>query len=85
LRDFDPNSLPWGPPMDPTEELAPQSSRPNSAYALPCNLSLVACFPILMFHKVVWQRKQGVMGFLLDTLLQIYYQILCQWKNFENC
>jgi len=27
---------------------------------LPCNLSLIACFLTLMFHKVVWQHMQSV-------------------------
>ena len=30
---------------------------------LPCNLSLFACFLTIMFHKVVWQHMQGVVGF----------------------
>jgi len=33
--------------------------------ALPCNVSLIACFQTLMFHKVVWQHAQGVVGFLV--------------------
>jgi len=40
--------------------------------ALPCNLSLTACFLTLMFHKVLWQRMQGMVGFLITSLLQIY-------------
>ena len=39
---------------------------------LPCNLSLIACFPTLMFHKVVWQHMQDVVGFLVIHSLQIY-------------
>ena len=39
---------------------------------LPCNLSLTACFLTLMFHKVLWQRMQGMVGFLITSLLQIY-------------
>ena len=39
---------------------------------LPCNLLLIACVLTLLFHKVVWQHMQGVMGFLVTTLLQIY-------------
>ena len=27
---------------------------------LPCNLSSIASFLTLMFHKVVWQHMQGV-------------------------
>jgi len=36
-----------------------------------------------MFHKVVWQRTLGVVGFLIPVLLQIYWRI-SQRKNFEN-
>jgi len=32
-----------------------------------------------MFHKVLWQRMQGMVGFLITSLLQIY-----QVKNFVN-
>ena len=39
---------------------------------LPCNLSLIACFLALMFHKVVWQHIQGVMKPIITALLQIY-------------
>jgi len=39
---------------------------------LPYNLSLIACFLIPMFHKVVWQHTKGVVEFLTTTLLQIY-------------
>ena len=39
---------------------------------LPCNLSLMACILTIKFHKVVWQHIQGVMGFLITTLLQMY-------------
>jgi len=28
-----------------------------------------------MFHKVVWQHMQGVVGFLIKVFLQIYYRI----------
>jgi len=42
---------------------------------LPCNLPLIACFSTLMCHKVVWQHTQGVVGFLVMTLLQIYLKI----------
>jgi len=38
---------------------------------LPNILSLIACFLTLMFHKVVWQHMQGVVGLLITTLLQI--------------
>ena len=44
-----------------------------------------------MFHKVVWQHMQGVVGCLIRTLLQIYQRIL-QWKKlwksvkiWQNC
>jgi len=30
---------------------------------LPCNLSLIVCFLTLIFHKVVWQHMQGLVGF----------------------
>jgi len=35
---------------------------------LPCNLSLIACFMTLMFHKVVWQHMQRVVGLLLTRV-----------------
>ena len=37
----------------------------------------------LMFHKVVWQHMQGVVGVLLTTLLQIYKKIFREkfWKS----
>ena len=28
-----------------------------------------------MFHKVVWQHMQGVLGFVITDLLQIYLGI----------
>jgi len=36
-----------------------------------------------MFHKVVWRHRQGVVWFLITTLLQIYQGIL-QWTKLEN-
>ena len=36
-----------------------------------------------MFHKVVWQHMQGVVEFLITSLLQIYQGIL-QWQTFVN-
>jgi len=30
---------------------------------VPYNLSLIACFLTVMFHKVVWQHMQGAVGF----------------------
>jgi len=35
------------------------------------NLSLIACFLALMFHKVVWQHMLGVVGPTITILLQI--------------
>jgi len=32
---------------------------------LPCNLLLITCCLTLMFHRVVCQYMQGVMGFLI--------------------
>jgi len=49
----------------------------------PCNILLVACFLKLNFHKVVWKHMQGVVGFSVTFLLQIYYRSSL-WKNFEN-
>jgi len=46
-------------------------------------LSRALCFLALMFHKVVWQHMQSLVGSLTTTLLQIYYRI-CQWKKTEN-
>jgi len=52
------------------------SSKPNLIWLLttpsllkyvatiPSNLSLITCFLTSMFHKVVWQHMQGVVGFL---------------------
>jgi len=42
---------------------------------LPCNLSLTACFQTLMFQKVERQQMQGVVEFLITSLLQIYHKI----------
>jgi len=39
---------------------------------LPCNLSLIACFMTLVFHKVMWQHMHGVVWLLTTSLLQIY-------------
>ena len=36
-----------------------------------------------MFHKVVWQHMQGVVGFFNNALLQIYLEIF-QWKNWNR-
>jgi len=46
-----------------------------------CNLSSVACFLTLMFHKVVWPHTQGAVWFLITSLLQIYQGIF-QWKKY---
>jgi len=45
---------------------------PNLKYmaTVPCNLLLIICFPTFKFHKAVWQRIQGVVGFLITVLLQ---------------
>jgi len=45
--------------------------------------SLIASFLALIFHEVVWQYMQGMVGSLITTLLHIYQRIL-QWKDFEN-
>ena len=50
---------------------------------LPCNLSFIACFLTLVFHKVVWQHMQGAVGFLINSLLQIY-QVICLLKKVVN-
>jgi len=42
---------------------------------LPCDLSSIDCFLILMFHEVVWQRTQDVVGLFIMTFLQIYREI----------
>jgi len=45
---------------------------------VPCNLSLIACFLTLMFHKIsvtVWAHMQGVVGYLISSLLQILQRI----------
>ena len=34
-----------------------------------CNLSSIACFLTLMFHKVVWQHTQGAVWFLITSLI----------------
>ena len=36
-----------------------------------------------MYHKVVWQQMQGVIGFLITSLLQIYLENF-PLKNFKN-
>jgi len=48
-----------------------------------CNLSLIACFLTIMFDNVVWQHTQGVVGFSVITLLQIYRGVL-QWNFFRS-
>ena len=55
-----------------TRKLVPFSVIVIYVTTVPCNLLLVACFLTLMFHKVVWQHMQGVVGFLITILLQIY-------------
>jgi len=58
---------------------------PNLKHAAtpPCNLSLIACFLTLMFHKVVWQHMGGMLGLLVTSLLQIYQGIF-QRKLFRR-
>jgi len=53
------------------------ATQPRLKYVatLPCNLSLIACFLTLMFHKVVWQHIQGMAGFIVTSLLRIYNKI----------
>ena len=41
-----------------------------------CNLSLIASFLALLFHKAVWQHVPGVVGFVMTSLLPIYQGIL---------
>ena len=50
---------------------------------LPCNLSFIACFLTLVFHKVVWQHMQDLLGFLMTTLLQITTESFSEKKT-EN-
>ena len=50
---------------------------------LHCNLSLIACYLTLVFHKLVRQHMQRMVGFLVTTLLQIYKGIL-QWNTYED-
>ena len=38
---------------------------------IPCITCIIAWILTLMFHKVVWQHMQGVVGFLVTSLLQI--------------
>ena len=47
---------------------------------LSCNVSVIACFLTLMFHKVVWQHMQGVVRFLITTLMLIYLGVFW-WKK----
>jgi len=42
---------------------------------LPCNSSLITCFLTFVSHKVVWQHMQGVVGLLVNNLLQLYQEI----------
>ena len=50
---------------------------PHLKYAatLPSNLSSVACCQTIIFHKVVWQHMQGVVGLLITAFLQIHWRI----------
>ena len=58
---------------------------PNLKYVttVPCNLSLIVSFLTLMFHKVVWQHVQGMVGFLISFLLLITRESACE-GIFEN-
>ena len=48
--------------------------------ALPCNLLVRTCFLTVMFHKVVREYMQGVVGLLMTSLLQIHRRIF-EWKK----
>jgi len=47
----------------------------NYVATIPCDVSLIACFLALIFHKIVWQHTQGIAGFLITILLQIYQKM----------
>ena len=51
----------------------------NCVAALPCNLPLISCFLTLMFHVVVWQHVQGVVGFFLCR----HFALLCFAYSFN--
>ena len=36
-----------------------------------------------IFHKVVWQHVEDMVGSLITILMQIYC-VICQWSNFES-
>ena len=55
----------------------------DSLATLPCNLLLIVHFLAVMFQRAVWRHMQGAVGFLITTLVHIYYWII-QWKNIEN-
>ena len=42
---------------------------------LPCNISLIACFLALMFHKVVWQHMHWLVWVLVKMALK--WPIMC--------
>jgi len=42
----------------------PQTHGHNSVNFKSCSLSLIVCFLTLMFHEVMWQHTQGVVGIL---------------------
>jgi len=48
-----------------------------------CNYSDYSDFWKFVFHKVVWLRSLGVVGYLVIALLQIFDRIY-HWRNFEN-
>jgi len=51
---------------------------------LPCNLSLIASFLTLMFHRVVWQHVQSVVGFLVTKTANVLRNLPVN-KNLKIC
>jgi len=65
-------------PPTVAEVTAAATRSPTHVATLPGNLSLpgvIACLLTIMFHKVVWQHMQYVVGILTMHLLQIYQGI----------
>jgi len=62
------------------------------SYTTLCNLSLIACFLALMFHKVVWQHVQDVVGFLINQFtanlpgfpLRKKWKSVKIWQNYSH-
>jgi len=60
--------------------------------SLLCNLSLIACFLTIMFHRVVWQRMQGVVGFSIKTAAHLLrnlsvknlWKSVKMWQNYDH-